>query len=214
MLGLLLKDFYALRTYFKRQALVMILAYAVLSILLQSMSFLSSMLVMYGMMVYMTTFSVDEACQWNAYACTLPVTPRAAVAARLIVLLMMIWGVGLAATVIPLPFQLMLFDGSVLESFASFAALAFIYTVVGTISLPVFYKVGPERARMITTLMFILPFMAVIWIASAWEAAIAPLFDWAAFNWPLFLAACALFLVLMCVGSFFAAVRIYRKKEF
>ena len=214
MLGLLLKDFYSLRTYFKRQALVMVIAYAVLSIWLQSLSFLSSMLVMYGMMVYMTAFSVDEACQWNAYACTLPVSPRAAVAARLIVLLTMIWGIGFVATAITLPFELLLFDGSVLESFASFAVLAFIYTVVGTISLPVFYKVGPERARMITTLMFILPFMVVIWVASAWETTFSQFIDWTAFSWPLFIAACALILAVLCVGSFFAAVRIYCNKEF
>lgn len=214
MLGLLFKDFYALRTYFKRQALVMVIAYAVLSIWLQSLSFLSAMLVMYGMMVYMTTFSVDEACQWNAYACTLPVSPRAAVASRLIVLLMMIWGIGFAATALSLPFEVLLFDGSIPESFASFAVLAFIYTVVGSISLPVFYKVGPERARMITTLMFILPFMAVIWIASAWKSMLSPLIDWTTFSWPLIIAACVLILAVLCIGSFFTAERIYRNKEF
>lgn len=214
MVGLLLKDFYALRTYFKKQLLVMIIAYALLSFWLKSTSFLSSMIVMYGMMIYMTTFSVDEVCQWNAYACTLPVSPCAAVASRLVVLLSMIWGVGLVATVIPLPFELLLFDGSIQESFATFAALAFIYTVIGAISLPVFYKVGPERARMITTLLFILPFMVIIWAASAWETVISPLIDWTSFSWPLFFAVCLMMIIALCAGSFALAVRIYRQKEF
>lgn len=214
MRGLLLKDFYSLRTYFKKQALVMVIAYGVVSLALQSFSFFSSMVVMYGMMIYMTTFGVDEACQWNIYACTLPVSPCAAVASRLIVLLTMIWGLGFAATVIPLPLELLLFDGNVLESIASFGAVALIYTVVGTLSLPIFYKVGVERARMITTLMFVLPFLAVVWLASAWQYTLAKWVDWETFNWPLVILFCVLIIIALCVGSFCAAVRIYRAKEF
>ncbi len=87
MTGLMLKDMYSLRTYFLKQLALMTVLYLAISVgLMKNFSFLSPMLTMSVVMMLISSFSVDEASRWDSYALTLPVTPRAIVGAKYLLL--------------------------------------------------------------------------------------------------------------------------------
>ncbi|MFQ7003247.1 MAG: ABC-2 transporter permease [Ruthenibacterium lactatiformans] len=87
MTGLMLKDMYSLRTYFLKQLALMTVLYLAISVgLMKNFSFLSPMLTMSVVMMLISSFSVDEASSWDSYALTLPVTPRAIVGAKYLLL--------------------------------------------------------------------------------------------------------------------------------
>lgn len=213
MLGMLLKDYYSLRSYFKKQVGLMLVLYFILSFSLRNMSFFSSMMMMYAMMMYMSAFNVDATSNWDAYACTTPVKPLQVVTARALLLLIGVWGVGGIATGIAMCGDAFLFQNDPIETLGAFFAVALVYTLVGAISLPIFYKVGAERGRMAMTLLFVLPFIAVIWLGSMWENLFGEL-RFESLNWTAILLGAVIVIVLLFVGSLAAAVCIYSHREY
>ena len=213
MLGMLLKDYYSLRSYFKKQIFLMIVLYLILALALQNMSFFSTMMMMYAMMIYMSAFSVDASSCWDAYACTTPVKPVSIVGARGLLLLIGIWGLGSVTALISMCGDVLLFGNPATETLGVFLAVAVVYTFVGIISLPIFYKIGAERGRMAMTILFIVPFVAVIWVGSMWDTLFGGI-SWESLNWPLIVLITLLVMAVLCVVSFLLAVRIYRTKEY
>lgn len=82
MRGLILKDWYGLRSYLVRQVGLVLAMYVVLGFVLKSMSMLPAMMVMVTMMGMLSAFSLDDTCHWNGYACTMNITARQLARAR------------------------------------------------------------------------------------------------------------------------------------
>ena len=76
MRGLILKDWYGLRSYLVRQMGLVLAMYVVLGFAMKTMSMLPSMMVMVTMMGMLSAFSLDDMCHWNGYACTMNITAR------------------------------------------------------------------------------------------------------------------------------------------
>ena len=64
MLGMLLKDYYSLRSYFKKQFFLMIVLYLILALALQNMSFFSTMMMMYACLLYTSILCRREGRFW------------------------------------------------------------------------------------------------------------------------------------------------------
>ena len=164
MTGLMLKDMYSLRTYFLKQLALMTVLYLAISVgLMKNFSFLSPMLTMSVVMMLISSFSVDEASSWDSYALTLPVTPRAIVGAKYLLFYGALLGTGVIASVLCGVLDSFTYRNGFLEIAASTGGVIVVYMLVTVFMLPLFFKLGAEKARVAMTLCFILPFLLIVW---------------------------------------------------
>ena len=89
MKGLLIKDILGLRRYFFSFA-VICLAFLILSVLMKTAMFVSSILAVLFLMMPLTVFSYDESAKWDAYGLTLPVSRKQIVLSRYVLTLLML----------------------------------------------------------------------------------------------------------------------------
>ena len=164
MTGLMLKDMYSLRTYFLKQLALMTVLYLAIPVgLMKNFSFLSPMLTMSVVMMLISSFSVDEASRWDSYALTLPVTPRAIVGAKYLLFYGALLGTGVIASVLCGVLDSFTYRNGFLEIAASTGGVIVVYMLVTVFMLPLFFKLGAEKARVAMTLCFILPFLLIVW---------------------------------------------------
>lgn len=165
MTGLILKDFLILRKSL-RSYLLMLVVYAAIAFSgVWSADIVGVMTVVMVGLLPMNVFAYDKQCSWDTYCLALPVGRTKTVAARyLCVLLLCLFSTALTAVI-----GFALFAVGRIEEPAEFliscSTMGLIAVLVNAIMLPLLYKFGPERARM----MFIglmggifLLFMAVL----------------------------------------------------
>ena len=111
MRGLILKDWYGLRSYLVRQMGLVLAMYVVLGFAMKTMSMLPSMMVMVTMMGMLSAFSLDDMCHWNGYACTMNITARQLARARYAMYYGAMACVTLVAAVLAYGLELLLFAG-------------------------------------------------------------------------------------------------------
>lgn len=219
MIGLMLKDILSLRKYFLRQVLYLTVVYIILAItILHSISFVSTMLVMSVMMMLISSFSLDEASKWDAYALTLPVTHRSIVGAKYLLFFGFLAVTAALTSVICGVVDMFTFHEGWLEIAASTGAIVVLYSLTASLFLPLLYKVGVEKARITMSLCFLVPFMGIFWAMSYFsqqtESAQRILDFLDRLSWPLVIVAGLLVLVLLAFGSFALSAKFYEEKEF
>ena len=127
--------------------------------------------------------------------------------------------VTLVSAVLAYGLELLLFAGGqsnaeiFLAGFGGGAAVLVIYSLMVAVDIPLFYKMGVEKARLPMTLTFVVPFIAIFPTISYWGPWLDGLnFD--AVPWVL-VAAAVLALAAACVYlSYRISVRILESKEF
>lgn len=82
MKGLFLKDWYGLLGMYKKNLLLVLVLYATLSMILNMPFFLFMTPWLLGFYT-LSSFTLDESCRWNLYACTLPVSASQIVGGKL-----------------------------------------------------------------------------------------------------------------------------------
>ena len=213
MTGLMLKDLYSLRTYFLKQLGLMTVLYLVLSVaVMKSFAFMAPMLTMSVILMLISSFNVDEASKWDSYALTLPITPKSIVGARYLLFYGALIGTGVLLTAVCALLDSFTFHEGLLSIAAATGAIVALYTLMAAFVLPLFFKLGAEKARVAMTLCFIAPFLAVVWGASYLETG-APAFL-ESVSWEAAAVIGALVLVLLCVGSYLLSVKFYENKEY
>ena len=85
MIGLVKKDLFLLRRVYMKNFFLVLALYTALGIALKMTSFFNLMSWMYGFYV-ISLFSVDNACRWDFYAATLPVSRKTVVTAKFLLL--------------------------------------------------------------------------------------------------------------------------------
>lgn len=162
MYSLLLKDFYILFNNLKAFVL-MILVFAVAFIPSSgALSFIVASGVMSGMMV-ITTFSYDERSKWHRFALIMPLRRNQIVLSKFLLLtgcafggLILASAISLMATLLArllhldLAMSLQAYLPALLVGFS----LAIVY---GSVSIPLLFKYGAEKARILMILSFLLP---------------------------------------------------------
>ena len=201
MKGLLLKDLINL----KKQAfiyLVFILFYGVVSVSSNNVSFIGGMICVVSAMMPITALSFDERANWDKYALTMPVSRRDMVLEKYILGLLCATG-GLAVLLL---FQWIIpvkEEGDLISIFILYA-VSILYL---SLLLPVLFKLGVEKGRILMMLFFAIPFAAVF-IVSKLDLQMPDIQTLKSllYGFPAFVAA-------VYILSFFLSFLIYRKKE-
>lgn len=215
MTGLILKDLYSMRSYFVKQMGLMALVYLLISVaVIKSVALFAPMMVMSVMMMLISSFSFDETAKWDAYALTLPLSPRSIVGARYLLMGGMLFGSSVAIAALCCAVDAFTFRDGAVEVIASTAGVAVSYLLVSLIVMPLFYKLGVEKARVAMILCFIAPFMLIVWLAEYLQNSG---FDVTVFfsgvSLPVLVAGGVLLLAALCVGSYLLSVKFYAEKE-
>ncbi|MCJ7835068.1 ABC-2 transporter permease [Cuneatibacter sp. NSJ-177] len=171
MKSLIQKDLYNIGHNMKAMALLLLVFAVILIPFSGPQTYVIACTVLCSIMIT-TTFSFDDQCKWNKYAMVMPISKKDLVGGKFIVLLIfclvgVVSGflIGLAGGVIThkLSFQA---DGILTLLLTSLAGLA-IAEIMGSISIPLVFKFGAEKARMLLLVSVLIPmalFYGVFWL--------------------------------------------------
>jgi ABC-type transport system involved in multi-copper enzyme maturation permease subunit len=159
MKGLILKDLKVLR----QQAsvyLAIILIWLVLSIVNHDASFLGGVMIIFSVMIIITTMAYDEKARWDRYALTMPLSRKDVVVSKyLLGLLNIILSVALFMVVS------LVFPMETAETWLvalSFFSLGLIFL---SVILPVMFKFGVEKGRLIMTAVLLAPVVLAFFLS-------------------------------------------------
>lgn len=210
MKGLILKDFYTMARYGKT-LLALIGFYVVLAFLGQPASFVSTMLVFLCTMLVISSFSYDEYGKWNKYCLSLPVSRRQIVGGKyLFALIMLVIGLalGLLGGYLLSLTQDISFAEDVLPSCLGGAVAALFMLAV---LLPLMYRFGVEKGRILMLAVCLLPVILVLGAVKFMKARGIPMPDEATvLLWLKILPCLAL---VGFIGSYLVSVAVFMKKE-
>lgn len=172
MKSLILKDLYNIG-HNSRAMLFMLLVFGFIFLPTNGLiSYIIMCCVMCSMMI-VTTFSFDENAKWTAYAVIMPISKKQIVISKFIVLLIFtLIGAGIGfviGTISGIVFQL--FDYKSLEGWLNLISSTGVGFVVafffGSIVIPLLYKFGAEKARVLSLVAFVLPVVACVGLYKA-----------------------------------------------
>ena len=172
MKSMILKDLYNICHNIKSMLLLSLVFVFILIPAGEPLSYVVTNTILYSMMI-MTTFSFDENCKWERYAMIMPVSRKHYVLAKFMTLgIFCGFGVlrglifGVAGGIVFGRFDasvgeelLALLGGSV---FGFFIAMFF-----GGLSIPLLFKFGAEKSRMLSFVAFVIPAFMIMGILAA-----------------------------------------------
>lgn len=165
MKGLLIKDFYLMKTTV-RTYLALLVVFAVLSAVgVYGISMLNTVLMILLIMIPVNAFAYDEQAGWNKYAASTPMGRRGMVNGRYVYVLCIIFaGMVLAAALQVLLFFLGFGEGESLGSmiFSAAASVGAAGGLMNAILLPLIYKFGVQKSRLMLMIIMALTVGIVI----------------------------------------------------
>jgi hypothetical protein len=206
MKGLLLKDLFSLRRSF-RTSLVILLFYVVFALTMHSVTFISTMSMLFFTMLSITSFAYDEQAKWGPYAASLPVTRNQIVLSKYILALLLAL-IGAVVSIIGSFAAPLIGDESGLsERMLTVLAMFLISILFASVMLPLTYKFGTEKSRLMIIAVFAVPGLIVYFLGTAGikmpdEAVIEKY----AYMFPIFVLAAAYI-------SYLISCRVFSRKE-
>ena len=217
--GLILKDFYSIRGYLIRQIGLLLVIYLIIGVAMKTMSMLPAMLMLGVTMSLISIFSLDESSRWNAYALTLPITPRDLVISKYLIYYGGMYAVGLLASLFSAAVDTVLFHNgedaveNLILGVGGGLAILIIYSLVISVDIPLYLKLGIEKSRIPTTLTVLVPFVAIFPTVSYWGPWLANM-DWSSVNWPVVILISLAALAVIVLVSCRVSIRIMEQKEY
>lgn len=155
MKGLILKDFLILRTQMRLLAVIFVL-YLVMGVVMKDFSFFIPIILLVSAMLVITTCAYDDSCKWNLYAGTLPLNRNQICLSKYISsVLFVLIGVALGLVFIFISVLLGIKLDIAPTLFSAYimgmGALLFV-----AVMLPVIFKFGVEKSRIIMPLLVVL----------------------------------------------------------
>lgn len=202
MKGLVLKDLLVLKVAMKTVIIIVIL-FGFMGAMSGSM-YMSTFASLYASILPMTSVAYDERCAFNRYAMTMPVKTRD------IVLSKYVTGLILAAAALVICLVITAFSGGMYAETALAAIL--IPMFYHSFMLPVMFKFGVEKSRLIVMVTVVLPALA---ISFAEEAGLLDKFITALSGMSTAVLAAGLIgiVLAMYIGSIMASIAICKNKE-
>ncbi len=201
MTGLILKDLLNLKQQMK-SLLIVLAVWLFISVMNGNGYFFGGFFVMYVVMIPMTTMSMDERSKWERYALTMPVTRTELVLSRYVLSLLTAL-VGLVLTFI----VCWVMSKNPVESLNVSLALLCVGTIFASLVLPIIFKMGVDKGRIIMMIVFLVPFLLAFLLPKTGiqpnEAMLAKAI--------VFVPIAALVLLILSV---YVSISIYKKKEF
>ena len=212
MIGLLLKDIYALRSYMVKQFSLLLVMYCVIAWSMRTMTLMVPMLIMALMLALISSFSLDDASHWNSYALTLPVHGREIVGEKYLLFLGGTIGGGIVFALLATLLDSVTFHEGAAAIWGSAGAILLIYCPICVVCLPLFIKFGAEKARIWMTLIFLLPFVLIMGGSSFLKEQniTLPSAD-RFFKWGLF---ALVVIVVLCYISYRISIKLFESKEY
>lgn len=208
MKGLILKDFYCLKKYMKQLVMVLI-CLGVWGIMMKSSTYILFMISMFASMTVLTTMAYDEKSQVNKYLLAGPTARWEIVIGKFASWLVTIT----AAVVIELLLGFLMMNYystprndlliSILETNS-------VYIILFSILIPICYKIGVERARIMMFVIFLIPTAIIIFFAN-YSKADTMITDALIRNMIILLPISA---IIILIVSIFISIQIVEKKEF
>ena len=161
MNGLILKDLLNLKKY-SRTLLLIIAVYIVFALLGDSVSFISGAVIILSAMMVITSFSYDYMAKWDKYALSLPVTRRDVVLAKYLLGLIVILIGAAVSLAISLLYSLYSPQLTLLQQLAVVGAICGIGLVMISVLLPLIFKFGVEKSRILLILVCLVPTLVAI----------------------------------------------------
>lgn len=212
MKGLLLKDLFNLRRIMKQYFFVAALMF-VWSVFLKNQMLFTMIMIMYSMMMLLTTMSFDESSQFNKYALTMPVTRRELAGEKyILMLLLMLAGVavGFVGGGILSLFSSEEISWLSAEKLVSIAAVSGVYVLGFSVLLPMIFKYGVEKSRLLLAIIYLLVFGVLYGTVSFIRQKGLVISE---NQIVVFAVLCIVFCFAVFAVSWFVSVRIMEKKE-
>jgi ABC-type transport system involved in multi-copper enzyme maturation permease subunit len=160
MKGLLLKDIISLR---KQGLVILAMAgfYTLFSIFAKDTGMLGAMVALIGAMLPITTMSYDELSKWDRYALSMPIQRKSVVISKYLLGVMM--NLASSVMVIIINFVLMLFvDIKIGDMLIAAYAACMITILLIVFILPILFKFGVEKGRILMLAVVAVPFMIAL----------------------------------------------------
>jgi hypothetical protein len=211
MKGLILKDLINLKRSMKTLG-VMLLVWAVLFIPMGNESFISGMVVLMFAMLVVTTLSYDDLARWDTYALTMPISRPEMVRSKYLLMLLLDFASVVLALLLVLLGSFFTGTGLTAETLQGLPIILMIAIIFGSVLIPLVYKFGTEKARLMIVLCAAIP-TAVVLVLAKLNVPFPEIGNEETFFWTVMMAM-ALISVGGFIGSYFVSVKIYQKKEF
>lgn len=166
MTGLVLKDILVLRKALKTYLLFLIF-YLIMALLdLFSIAFITAFVQIIVMILPMSSFAYDDLAKWDRYAMTLPLGRRAVVRAKYLFVILMILGAAAFALLSSAALSITAAE-PVAENLAAGVGALSVGLLAVDLTLPLNYKLGPERARPFLYAIIFIPVILIVLAARA-----------------------------------------------
>lgn len=207
MKGLVKKDLLLLVKNIKTYIFLLVF-YLILGAFCQDFFLLDSLILVFLGMLVVTTMSYDDKPIWDAFVRSMPIKPNRIVLAKYITAIcLLLFGCLLIAFVGLLLFRQIFF--TYVTYFLPLNISIFIAFLFVSVSIPIIYKFGSEKGRMIN-IAALLVIVAIICIPFFFSSYLSIHFSTAVIQWSLFFM--PLFGFGMLVISYFISVKIFRDK--
>ena len=213
MTGLLYKEFYTLKRYLKQYITILIM-FTLISVYMKSVIYLQSMLSMSLGMLTFTGITYDKMYGWDKLALTMPVSRSGIVLSKYIMSALVSASALIVSSVIGIVIKQFVpveegMSDILMVAVVLFGALLLIYAVI----LPIIYKFGVEKARI---MMFGVIAIPIVFITIIVRYIPVPTGFIEFINSHVVLTGLIYLLIciLIDVISYFISVHIYNQKEF
>lgn len=145
MKGLIIKDLCSISNYKKQYALILAFM-SVWSIFSKSFSFLAMYSILLGGMMVLSVMSMDEAVHFNRYALTMPISVKTLVKEKYVLVCICIGAGSLLALIVEaIAMSTPWYEGT--AEWIMINCLSSFFLIAYTITLPIIFKYGVEKAR-------------------------------------------------------------------
>ncbi len=216
MKGLIIKDILNLRNYMKQLVLVFIF-FVAYGIFLKNGVFVGSMITLMLSMQVITTMSYDEYAKWDKYALTMNINRKDIVLSKYVFFIMSII-IGIVVGIISSSLINIISDSNVGidEILVTSIMVPCIFAILFCIIIPIVFKVGVEKARVVMMAIFFTPTILGFIIFKMAEKANIPMPDEATLEliFKFGLIGLIVLTVVFIFISYKISLSIYNKKEF
>lgn len=161
MKGLLLKDLYNLKSSSKVIGLV-VLFYFIFGIISGEASFMSAFIMVMMLTLPITAISYDERSKWNIYAASMPIKRKDIVICKYILGLIL----GLSGSIISLVYTGLINKSISMENIYNSVTVTSLGFVLLALLIPVMFKLGTEKGRIIMITIFLIPTMLILMLSN------------------------------------------------
>lgn len=215
MKGFVLKDLFLLRSIL-RSYIPMVLIYAVISTFSSSASILTTLLCLIIILIPTTTFTYDEAAKWDTLALTMPVRRSEIVGAKYLVSLLVALGGTAATALVMLAVSFLpMVEWALVDQLPSLPAGLAAALIIISVMLPLLFKYGIAKARiMLLLVMAALGGAVLLFSVGPAAASLGRVLTLMSTHLAAVIAAGVGFVCAVVFISYRISCRVYQNKEF